>query len=68
MIKLRIEGMSCGHCVQAVQQALAGAQGVERVVEVNLESGEATIVGEPEISTLIAAVEEEGYRAELMEA
>ncbi|MEX1054525.1 MAG: cation transporter, partial [Rhodothermales bacterium] len=27
--KLTIEGMGCGHCVTAVQQALNGLEGVE---------------------------------------
>lgn len=27
--KLKVEGMSCGHCVRAVTEALQGAPGVE---------------------------------------
>ncbi len=37
MTKLKVEGMSCNHCVQAVSKALGAVAGVDRVVEVNLE-------------------------------
>ena len=64
MITLKIEGMSCQHCVKAVNEALAGVAGVEKVVEVNLESGEARVEGSADVAALIAAVEEEGYQAQ----
>ena len=64
MIKLKVDGMSCDHCVRAVSNALAGVAGVEAVVEVSLERGEAIVDGEPEISALLAAIAEEGYSAE----
>ena len=67
MIKLKVEGMSCGHCVQAVETALADIDGVEKVVEVSLERGEAVIQGTPDTAALVAAIEEEGYSAALME-
>ena len=65
MIKLNITGMTCEHCVKAVNEALAGVPGVEKVVDVNLERGEATVEGRPEIDRLIGAVSEEGYQAVL---
>ena len=64
MIKLKVTGMSCDHCVRAVNNALGAVKGVESVVEVSLERSEALIEGQPEISALLAAVEEEGYSAE----
>ncbi len=63
MIRLDITGMTCQHCVKAVNEALAGVPGVEKVVEVNLERGEATVEGHPDADHLIAAVAEEGYEA-----
>lgn len=63
MITLKIEGMSCQHCVKAVNEALAGVAGVEKVVDVNLEKGEARVEGNADVQALIAAVEEEGYQA-----
>lgn len=65
MIKLKVSGMSCEHCVRAVDKALAEVKGVESVVEVNLEQGVALVTGEPKMADLISAVEEEGYQAEL---
>lgn len=64
MIKLKVDGMSCDHCVRSVNNALAGVEGVKSVVEVSLERGEAILEGEPEIAALVAAIEEEGYKAE----
>ncbi len=65
MVKLKIEGMSCNHCVMAVTKALEKVPGVEKVVEVSLERGEALVEGNPEPDRLVAAVEEEGYRAQV---
>jgi len=63
MIKLYVEGMTCNHCTAAVSAALAKVQGVDRVVEVSLERGEAVIDGRPDIEALVVAVREEGYKA-----
>ncbi len=41
MKTIRIEGMSCQHCVMAVTKALSGVAGV-RNVKVDLARGEAT--------------------------
>ena len=41
-IEMRIEGMSCGHCVRAVHDALSAVDGVEKV-DVDLESGMARV-------------------------
>ena len=64
MTKLNIQGMSCGHCVKAVNEALAEVPGVEKVVAVSLERGEAKVEGNADVGALIAAVEEEGYEAQ----
>ena len=64
MIKLKVEGMGCDHCVVAVNRALEGVPGVEEVVEVSLERGEAVVEGKPPVAALISAIEEEGYLAE----
>jgi copper chaperone len=63
MARLKIEGMSCGHCVSAVREALAAVPGVHQVTEVSLERGEAIIEGEADLPALIAAVQEQGYEA-----
>lgn len=63
MIELKIQGMTCGHCANAVKQALAAVPGVDRVIEVNVEHGMARVDGNADPRLLIAAVEEEGYKA-----
>jgi copper chaperone len=59
---LTIAGMSCGHCVKAVEAALGALEGVRvRSVEV----GTATVSYDPAVAgpeRLAAAVEEEGYQ------
>ncbi|MDY6943610.1 MAG: cation transporter [Pseudomonadota bacterium] len=66
MIKLKIEGMTCGHCAKAVENALKAVPGVKRVIEVDVTKGEAVIEGDAKTEALIAAVTEEGYEAELV--
>ncbi|MCH7522699.1 MAG: cation transporter, partial [Chloroflexi bacterium] len=61
MIKLKVTGMTCEHCENAVSQALSGVAGVETVVTVNREREEAVVEGSPDMGSLIAAVKEEGY-------
>lgn len=56
-----IDGMSCGHCVRAVQEVLQGVEGVEvRAVEI----GSAQVAFDPDrvgADALVEAVEGEGY-------
>jgi len=63
MIQLKIEGMTCGHCVMSVKEALTGVPGVEGPVEVDLKTGQARVGGSPDTAALIAAVVEEGFSA-----
>jgi copper chaperone len=67
MTTLKIDGMSCEHCVRAVAGALEKVPGVETVVEVSLERGEAHVEGSAEPAALMAAIEQEGYSAEVVE-
>jgi copper chaperone len=65
MLKLKVEGMTCNHCVMAVKKALSRVPRVERA-EVSLERGEALVEGNADPKALIQAVEAEGYRAEVL--
>lgn len=65
MVKLKIEGMTCDHCVQHVKTALADVASVA-YVQVDLPSGEATVQGSACVEALIKAVEAEGYSARLI--
>lgn len=66
MIRLHVEGMSCGHCEAAVREALAGVSGVERVVTVDRSTQEALVEGDVSAEPLCQAVEALGYRARVM--
>jgi copper chaperone len=65
MTTLKVTGMTCGHCENAVKKALEGVSGVERVVSVSAQTGQAVVEGEAEASALIASVKAEGYEAEV---
>ena len=63
--RLKVSGMTCGHCVQSVEKALRNRPGV-RNATVHLESGAAEVeYDEAQVAPeqLIAAVEGEGYSA-----
>lgn len=60
-IKLKIEGMSCGHCVGAVDRALKGVNGVQ--VE-QVAVGSATLSYDPAATSaekITQAIADEGY-------
>ena len=60
---LKINGMTCGGCVAAVQRVLKELDGVERA-DVSLAKNEATVDYEPSRVTpgdLKSAVEDAGY-------
>lgn len=59
---LKISGMTCGHCVSAVNKALQQVPGVERA-EVSLDPQQAVVTGNADPQALVAAVKEEGYDA-----
>ncbi len=59
-MKLRVEGMSCGHCAEAVREAIA-AVCPEAEVVVDLEAGIVTVEGVTEREPVARAVREAGY-------
>ena len=60
--ELRIEGMSCGHCVKTVDRALRATPGV---LKVDVEIGRARVETDPSItkSALVAALTAVDYAA-----
>ena len=61
-VTLEIDGMSCGHCVRSVDQALKALEGV--AVE-QVAIGTATVSYDPaatSVDRLRDAVEDEGYQ------
>ncbi|WP_340100308.1 CopZ family metallochaperone [Salinibaculum salinum] len=61
-LTLTVEGMSCDHCEQSVEEALEGVAGVESVT-VDRENEQATVEGDADTNALVAAVEDAGYTA-----
>lgn len=63
MATVKIKGMSCQHCVMAVQNALSGIAGVKNV-RVDLEKGEATFdeATPVDMNTVMEAVTKAGYQ------
>ena len=59
---ITVDGMTCGHCVNAVQTEVGKLDGVTDVA-VDLASGQVTIVADPApgADALREAVEEAGY-------
>lgn len=66
MTKLKVTGMTCGHCAKGVTNALAAVPGVDKVVEVSVERGEAIVEGSADPAALVIAVQEDGYQAEVV--
>jgi copper chaperone CopZ len=62
--QLKVEGMTCGMCVQHVTQALQGVAGVQSA-QVDLAGGAATVQHDESTNpaALVEAVAEEGYQA-----
>jgi len=63
MTTVKIKGMSCNHCVMAVQKALSAIEGVKNV-NVDLQKGEATFdeTTPVDMNTLREAVAKAGYQ------
>jgi Cu2+-exporting ATPase len=63
-IQLKVDGMSCEHCVKHVTEALSGVPGVAGA-EVSLQAGTATVTAGDDVAdrALLEAVEEAGYDA-----
>jgi copper chaperone CopZ len=62
-LTLHIEGMSCGHCLNAVNKALAGLPGVEAI---SVRIGRADLrydEGQSDPTRITQAVSAAGYRA-----
>ncbi len=65
--ELSIEGMTCASCVGRIERALKATPGVTEAV-VNLATERASIQGNVDAATLIAAIADAGYEAKLVSA
>ena len=60
MQQFKVSGMSCGHCVRAVTQAIQALDPVARV-EVDLAAQLVRVESSLEVERIEAAIAEEGY-------
>lgn len=60
MSKFKVTGMTCGHCVRAVTQAVQSVAPRTKV-DVSLQTGEVNVTGAADASRVIAAIAGEGY-------
>ncbi|MDQ2074112.1 heavy-metal-associated domain-containing protein [Haloarcula sp. NS06] len=60
---LTVEGMSCGHCEQTVEEAIEALTGVQGA-EADKDAEQVSVDGNVSTEQLIAAVEDAGYDAE----
>ncbi|MDH3498445.1 MAG: heavy-metal-associated domain-containing protein [Gemmatimonadota bacterium] len=68
-LKLKVTGMTCGHCKAKVEQALQGVTGTFGAA-VFLDEGEAEVDFDPGTATpdaFVAAVAQAGYQARVVE-
>jgi copper chaperone len=59
---LKVQGMSCGHCVRAITQAVRSRDQAAEV-QVDLGAGEVRVASRLPLEQLLEAVREEGYQA-----
>jgi copper chaperone len=60
---LKVEGMSCGHCVSSVEGSVGKIAGVS-AVQVKLDAGEVSVEFDQQLTTLDRikeAIEDQGY-------
>lgn len=69
-IVVEVRGMTCDHCERTVTKALESVSGVEEVLEVSYEAGEARVLAGREIDPggLEQAVARAGYRARVRDS
>jgi copper chaperone len=64
-VEIKVEGMTCGHCVKAVETRLRSLAGVSAAT-VDLQGKKATVDYEPgkvDVAQVCAAIDDEGYKA-----
>jgi len=62
-LTLKVEGMSCGHCVNSIEGSLKELNGVEQV-KVQLAEGTVEVSIDSSVVTLkdiVAVIEDQGY-------
>jgi copper chaperone len=60
MLKLKVDGMTCGGCAQSVTRAVEAVPAVERAL-VDLAAGEVSVEGAADEGAVRQAIEDAGY-------
>ena len=63
MLKLKVKGMTCGHCAQTVSKAVEAVPAVQRAV-VDLSAGEVAVEGAADEQAVRQAIEDAGYEVQ----
>lgn len=61
-VTLQVEGMSCGHCVNSIENSVGAINGVEKV-NVQLEAGKVDVEfnNEVDVKKITETIEDQGY-------
>jgi len=62
-VTLNVQGMSCGHCVKAVEGSVGELNGVD-TVKVNLEAGQVDVAFDSSkvtVDTIKETIDDQGY-------
>lgn len=59
-LEVQVVGMTCGHCVNAIQQEVSAVAGVTDV-DVDLAAGTVKVIGDAQVDAVVAAIDEAGY-------
>lgn len=60
MLTLKVNGMTCGHCAQAVTKAVESLPDVDRAL-VDLKAGEVAVEGRADADVVRKAIVDAGY-------
>lgn len=60
---LNVSGMSCGHCVRAIDEAIRALDAAAEV-QVDLAVGEVRVASRLSLEQLLAAIRQEGYQVQ----
>lgn len=64
MQNFNVQGMTCGHCVRAVTNAIQG-EDPQAQVQIDLAKGEVSVQSHLAAERVIGLIEEEGYSAKV---
>ncbi|SIQ23398.1 heavy-metal-associated domain-containing protein [Marinobacterium stanieri] len=67
MHHLKVTGMSCGHCVSAIEKAVKALDS-QAEVSADVATGEVTVKSETEFAAISDAIREAGYENQAINA